>query len=187
MVIAIATQALAAPVAPAPAQPPRLLDQLLERALQRGHRQDTAAVYVEWSRRYILFHWKRHPNQLGQAEIRQFLAHVAQVEAQPLAAIAVARTALEFLYAELLQNDIGELPWVRPPRLLDQVHQVMRVRHYSLRTEGCYVQWITRYVRFHGMRHPRDIRALEVQQFLIHLAVAGRVSASTQNQGLNRN
>jgi hypothetical protein len=104
MVIAIATQALAAPAASAPAQRPRLLDQLLERALQRGHRQDTAAAYVEWSRRYILFHGKRHPNQLGQAEIRQFLEQVAQRVSQPLAAIALTRTALEFLYAELTRN-----------------------------------------------------------------------------------
>jgi site-specific recombinase XerD len=181
MVTELATQ----PMPSAAAQPPRLLDQLFQRALQRGHSQETATVYVQWSRRYILFHGKRHSAQLGQHEIRQFLEHVAQVESQPLAAIALARTGLEFLYAELLHQDFGQMPWVRPPRLLDQVRQVMRVRHYSPRTEECYVQWITRFSRFHGMRHPRDMRALEVQQFLTHLAVAGRVSASTQNQALN--
>jgi integron integrase len=185
MVIEIAIPPTPSAATRGAAQPPRLLDQLFQRTLQRGHSQETAAVYVEWSRRYILFHGKRGPNELGATEISQFLEHVAQVESQPLAAIALARTSLEFLYGELLQQDIGELPWVRPPRLLDQVRQVMRVRHYSPRTEECYVQWITRYIRFHNMRHPRDMRALEVQQFLTHLAVAGRVSASTQNQALN--
>lgn len=74
---------------------------------------------------------------------------------------------------------------VPPPRLLDQVRQVLRVRHYALRTEGCYVQWITRFILFHGKRHPRDMGAAEVVQFLSHLAVQGHVSASTQNQALN--
>jgi integron integrase len=71
------------------------------------------------------------------------------------------------------------------PRLLDQLRQVLRVRHYALRTEECYVKWTTRFIRFHQLRHPRDMGAAEVQQFLTHLAVDGRISASTQNQALN--
>src|SRR5262249_13415991 len=56
---------------------------------------------------------------------------------------------------------------------------------YSPRTEDCYIHWITRFIRFHSIRHPRDMAAAEVQQFLTHLAVDGRVAASTQNQALN--
>jgi integron integrase len=68
------------------------------------------------------------------------------------------------------------------PRLLEEVRERLRVKHYSIRTEEQYVQWIRRFVLFHGKRHPRGMGAAEVEQFLTHLAVEGRVSASTQNQ-----
>jgi site-specific recombinase XerD len=67
-------------------------------------------------------------------------------------------------------------------RLLDQMRERIRVRHYSIRTEQCYVEWVRRYVLFHGKRHPRELGPREVEAFLTHLAVVGRVSASTQNQ-----
>ena len=72
-----------------------------------------------------------------------------------------------------------------PPRLLEQVREAIRVRHYSLRTEGTYVGWIKRFILFHGKRHPRDMGVQEVRQFLSHLAVAGHVAASTQSQALS--
>src|SRR5512145_358582 len=68
------------------------------------------------------------------------------------------------------------------PRLLDQVRERLRVKHYSIRTEEQYVSWIRRYILFHGKRHPREMGPREVEGFLTHLAVAGSVSASTQNQ-----
>jgi integron integrase len=58
----------------------------------------------------------------------------------------------------------------------------LRVKHYSIRTETAYVDWVRRYVLFHGKRHPRDLGAAEVEAFLTDLAVQRRVSASTQNQ-----
>jgi integron integrase len=68
------------------------------------------------------------------------------------------------------------------PRLLDQVRDRVRVKHYSIRTEQAYVEWVRRFVVFSGLRHPREMGREEVEAFLTHLAVAGRVSASTQNQ-----
>lgn len=68
------------------------------------------------------------------------------------------------------------------PKLLDQVVARLRVKHYSLRTEKTYVDWIKRYIFHHGKRHPKDMGAAEVESFLSHLAVARNVSASTQNQ-----
>jgi integron integrase len=65
---------------------------------------------------------------------------------------------------------------------MDQVVAKMRLNHYSLRTEQSYVDWIKRYIRHHGKRHPKDMGAAEVEAFLTHLAVARNVSASTQNQ-----
>jgi integron integrase len=72
-----------------------------------------------------------------------------------------------------------------PPKLLDQVRDRIRVKHYSIRTETQYVQWTKRFILFHGKRHPRDMGPKEIEAFLTHLAVEGNVSASTQNQALS--
>ncbi|HJW33676.1 MAG TPA: integron integrase [Holophagaceae bacterium] len=68
------------------------------------------------------------------------------------------------------------------PRLLDQLRQELRIRHYSLRTEGAYVDWVRRFVKFHQLRHPREMGGAEVEAFLSHLASERQVSSSTQNQ-----
>jgi integron integrase len=68
------------------------------------------------------------------------------------------------------------------PRLLDQLRDRIRLKHYSIRTEEAYSDWVRRFVLFHGKRHPREMGRAEVEAFLTHLAVAGRVAASTQNQ-----
>lgn len=70
------------------------------------------------------------------------------------------------------------------PRLLDLARAALRRGHYSPRTEEAYVAWIVRFVRYHGLRHPRELGETEVAAFLTHLAVERRVSASTQNQAL---
>jgi hypothetical protein len=71
------------------------------------------------------------------------------------------------------------------PRLLDQVRNEIRLRHYSIRTEHAYVDWTRRFVVFHNMRHPKDMGAPEIAAFLTHLATHANVAASTQNQALN--
>jgi integron integrase len=68
--------------------------------------------------------------------------------------------------------------------LLEVAREKMRTRHLALRTEQAYLQWIRRFVTFHGRRHPRNLGASEVELFLTHLAVDRKVSASTQNQAL---
>ena len=72
-----------------------------------------------------------------------------------------------------------------PKKLLDQVRDAIRVRHYSYRTEEAYVQWVRRFILFHNKQHPKDMGAAEVEAFLTHLAVQERVAASTQNQALS--
>jgi integron integrase len=72
----------------------------------------------------------------------------------------------------------------RQPRLLDQLRQHIRARHYSLRTERTYAGWVRRYVHFHGRRHPRDLGAEHVAAFLSSLANDRNVAAATQNQAL---
>ena len=71
------------------------------------------------------------------------------------------------------------------PPLLAQVRTAIRTRHYSPRTEEAYVQWVRRFVRFCNTRHPRELGPSDVSRFLSHLAVEGKVSASTQNQALS--
>lgn len=70
-------------------------------------------------------------------------------------------------------------------QFLDSVRDICRTIHYSRRTEDCYVDWIRRFILFHGKRHPDAMGEPEVEAFLTHLAVAGQVAASTQNQALS--
>ena len=71
------------------------------------------------------------------------------------------------------------------PKLLDQVRQVLRRRHYSYQTEKSYVHWIKRFILFHNKRHPQEMAEPEVEAFLTDLAVNGQVTANTQNQALS--
>ena len=82
--------------------------------------------------------------------------------------------------------DLFSLPAERgQPRLLEQVRNAIRRRHYSYRTEQAYVHWIKRYIYFHGKHHPAEMGANEVTAFLTHLARDRSVAASTQNQALS--
>ena len=97
-------------------------------------------------------------------------------------------------------NTSSELPNDKPnsvpkpenqePRLLDRVRNKIRLKHYSLRTEKAYVDWIVKYLRFYkdsqgNWRHPNDMGIVEIEAFLTHLAVNRNVAASTQNQALS--
>lgn len=71
------------------------------------------------------------------------------------------------------------------PKLLDQVREVLRMKHYSLRTEQAYVGWIKRYILFHNKRHPEDMSEAEIRAFVSDLASRKKVSASTQTVALS--
>ena len=71
------------------------------------------------------------------------------------------------------------------PNLLDKVREVIRVKHYSIRTEEAYVHWVKRFVLFHNKRHPIQMGEPEVSAFLTYLAATEHVAASTQNQALS--
>lgn len=182
---------------------PKLMDRLRLALVSRRYRPDTVGRFVEWNRQFILFHQLRHPDTMGRDEIEAFLAHLGQlgygVELQ-----AQARQALAFLYREVLGMTLpwpeiariragdeeksqsgGITPQSQTPRLLDRARGVLRARRYSLRTEECYVEWMRRYILFHNKRHPLEMGALEIEEFLTHLAVEGHVSISTQNQALH--
>lgn len=73
----------------------------------------------------------------------------------------------------------------QPPKLLEQLRNRVRFKHYSLATERQYVHWVKRFILFHNKRHPNEMGSAEVEAFLTHLAVDGHVSASTQNQALS--
>ncbi|MBD2311475.1 phage integrase N-terminal SAM-like domain-containing protein [Desertifilum sp. FACHB-1129] len=67
----------------------------------------------------------------------------------------------------------------RPRKLLDQVRDAIRVKHYSYSTEKTYVYWIRRFIPFHNKRHPNEMGTTEVTQFLTHLAVTEHVASTT--------
>jgi integron integrase len=72
-----------------------------------------------------------------------------------------------------------------PKKLLDQVSEALRLKHYSIHTEESYLAWIKRYILFHHKRHPQDMGGPEIQAFLSHLALHENIASSTQNQALS--
>ena len=76
-------------------------------------------------------------------------------------------------------------PTPRPSRLLAQLRELIRYRHYSIRTEEAYVYWVRQFIHWHGLRHPAQMGAVEVQAFLSHLANERKVAASTHRQALS--
>jgi integron integrase len=80
---------------------------------------------------------------------------------------------------------IASLPAANKPKLLDQVRDVMRRRHYSIRTEQVYIDWIKRFILYHDKRHPKEMAEEQVAAFLTHLARDRDVAPSTQNQALS--
>jgi integron integrase len=73
----------------------------------------------------------------------------------------------------------------KPKKLLDQVSEALRTKHYAYRTEETYVDWIKRYILFHKKRHPKDMDASEIREFIAYLATERKVATSTQNQALS--
>lgn len=72
-----------------------------------------------------------------------------------------------------------------PPKLLDKVKHRIRLKGYSIRTEKTYIDWIKRYILFHGKKQPAEMGAAQIESFLTNLAVNRNVAPSTQNQALN--
>ncbi len=86
---------------------------------------------------------------------------------------------------DVMSGSVGRMPRAGKPKLLDQVRDVIRRKHYSIRTEQAYIDWIKRFIIYHGKRHPREMAEEEVAEFLTHLARDLNVAASTQNQALS--
>jgi integron integrase len=76
-------------------------------------------------------------------------------------------------------------PYDTEPGLIERIRRAIKVRHYSPKTEKAYVNWTLRYVRFHALKHPAEMGATEVTEFLNYLATGPKVAASTQNQALS--
>ena len=77
-----------------------------------------------------------------------------------------------------MKNLTSDLPALRAVKLLDQLRERIRYLHYSIRTEAQYTQWVRRFILFHDKRHPREMGAKDVEAFLTHLAVEGKVAAA---------
>jgi integrase len=80
---------------------------------------------------------------------------------------------------------VANRPRANKPKLLDQVRDVIRRKHYSIRTEQAYIDWIKRFIIYHAKRHPVEMAEEEVARFLTHLARGRNVAPSTQNQALS--
>ena len=74
---------------------------------------------------------------------------------------------------------------MKKKKLLDRVRDVIRLKHYSIRTEEAYTRWAKRFILFHNKRHPRNMGLPEIEEYLTYLAPDRNVAASTQNQALS--
>jgi integron integrase len=191
--------ATAEPATPSPAKPPKLLERLRQLLRQRQWTVDQSEAAVRWVAAFIQFQGLRHPRELGPEHIAAFLAQLRRDPETTPQREAAARAALKFLYEEFLPADTDQPAAAqgRPPAspgagpaptaspFLNRCHEILRLRHYAIRSEECYVQWIKKFILFHGKRHPQDMGAPEIEAFLTHLAVNQEVAASTQNQALS--
>src|SRR5262249_31785667 len=135
-----------------------------------------------WTRRYVLFHGKRHPRELDRADVGRFLDHVAHTERDTLACLEAAHTP-HLPLPRRPRPRPRRTPLSRtasparpPPPASPRPRGARRVRHFSPRTEDCYAMWAERFIRCHGLRHPNTMGGPEIERFLTDLAV------STQNQ-----
>ena len=94
-------------------------------------------------------------------------------------------SAIAFDRRGLHANNVGALPPLQAPRLLDRLRERIRLMHYSLQTERAYVHWCRAFIRFHALRHPGDMGKHEVEAFLTHLASDRGVAPSTHRQALS--
>ncbi len=85
----------------------------------------------------------------------------------------------------MAENSLPERAPRRKKNLLDDIREVMRLRHYSIRTEQTYINWVKRFCVFHKMKHPRKMGIPEIEAFLSHLATHEKIGRSTQNQAFN--
>ena len=83
-----------------------------------------------------------------------------------------------------MDNAIHTRSSAQQPKFLDQLGAVIPTKHYSIRTEETYLNWIKSYILFHNKHHPSELGEKEINQFLSHLEVKGREAATTQNQAL---
>jgi hypothetical protein len=187
----------------------KLLDRAWDALLDAGIDNANAKRLVAWMRGYILFHHCRHPQEMGMTEIEQYLEGETFQDARGLENRAEAKRALKFLYEQVLQRRwpdrqegrSGKTGGVMKGRvtsdkgvylngadasvkLMDRVRNALRVGQYALESEKAYVDWILKYIRFHKLRHPEEMGAKEVEQFLTFQAVQRQVSAKTQKQAL---
>lgn len=118
----------------------------------------------------------------------QVLEHpgVRRVESPEYGSSVRVQGGYAMLTASQRTKPLGLFPRQAMPRLYDQLVGVLRVRHYSRRTEEAYVHWIRRYIALHQHRHPRRLAEGDVNPLFTHLAVKEHVAASTQNQGVAR-
>ena len=96
-----------------------------------------------------------------------------------------ARGATREGHAPKGMSAADQMRWRRRPKLIEELRQVLRSKHYSRRTEQSYCNWVKRFLRFHKMRHPDKMGEAEINAFLSHLALRRKVSVSTQNQALS--
>ena len=157
---------------------PKLLDRFRHKLREQQVAEQQIQESVYWVAAFIRYHGLRHPRELGEEHVSAFLQHVRWIQGLTPPQEFALRFALRFLYETFLPSDtepgfhpgpdpvagsrsviVVKPPAPTPSPFLNRCHEILRVRHYSLRTEECYVNWIRRFILFHGKTHPAEMRA----------------------------
>jgi hypothetical protein len=153
-----------------PPQPPKLLDRVRTALRTQHYPAHAEEAAIAWVTRLILFHDKRHPDTFSAWEVNAFLDSLSDTAERN-----AARSAILFLYRQVLNRPL-DLPVGAPAALasptaraatdplaalLDQARETLRVKHYAIRTEQAYLDWIKRFIRYHHQRHPRELGGAE--------------------------
>jgi hypothetical protein len=172
----------------------KLLDRAADALRDFGLDQQNTGHVVEVMWQFILFHGKRHPQEMGIGEVDQFLASEMFCQRDGPENRAHAQWALQFLYEQVLQRrwprrgrDRRGARQQRPKavfvngtrpgvKLLDRMRQALRVGQYALDTEKCYVDWARQYILFHQVRYPGEMGAAQSTRFVGRLRAGARLS-----------
>ncbi|RJQ45484.1 MAG: integron integrase [Nitrospiraceae bacterium] len=169
--------------------------------IRRGMPDINARLYLYWGKEFAAFMKKTPLHKCTAQDVKNFVDHLSNGGKIKRWQIDKARIALGHLYRDFLKVSLTTaMPFVRPQHetikenvksnssgkdIFKRLQTEIRVRHYSIRTEQTYIQWVNRFLHFHRPKLAEDLSSLDVKTYLDHLAVEKMISASTQNQALN--
>ena len=152
----------------------------------RSINKKTRKLHISWVNRFLKFNNLKEFAPIARSDIQGFLSHLAAIGLDWQ--VEQAKDAIR-LYREWIgkKEQVGStskqpIGWTAA---VEELRRILRLKHYSIRTEKTYLSWLGRFYRFTGGKNVNQLNDHDIEQFLTHLAVDRKVAAGTQNQALN--